>query len=85
MRILPFLFLLISSLATAAGAPWEYDPGPNPANTMGRELIYLHARIPFMPGLSETLLGKQKFRPAFGPVLWRMRQQPNSVKILFIG
>lgn len=65
--------------------PWAYDSGPLPDNKMGKELIDLVAQQPFMPGISKEIAGDQKFRPAFGPTLWRMVQKPNSVKILFIG
>lgn len=66
-------------------AAWAYDGGPNPDTEMGKELIDIVAKQPFMPGISEEITGEQKFRPAFGPTLWRMIQKPNSVKILFIG
>jgi hypothetical protein len=71
----------------AEGAPpkWSYDAGPDPKDAMGRELIDLNSSIPFYPGLSDSMMGSQKFRPAFGPIPWRMLQKPNSVKILFIG
>lgn len=65
--------------------PWDYDAGPSPAEKMGRALIDLNASIPYFPGVSWEVMGTQKFRPAYGPVAWRMRQEPNSVKILFIG
>lgn len=65
--------------------PWAYDPGPSPETAMGKELIDIVASQPYMPGISLDLTGKQKFRPAFGPTLWRMLQEPNSIKILFIG
>ncbi|MGE0173921.1 MAG: hypothetical protein AB7T49_14085 [Oligoflexales bacterium] len=64
---------------------WSYDAGPDPQSSMGRELIDLNSRIPYFPGLSMAIYGDQMFRPAFGPIPWRMMQQPNSVKILFIG
>jgi len=63
---------------------WSYDEGPL-QTAMGRELIKLHADIPYFPGLSSAIYGDQFFRPAFGPIPWRMMQQPDSVKILFIG
>jgi hypothetical protein len=66
-------------------APWAYDPGPDPNTEMGRELIDIVAAQPNMPGISIEMTGSQKFRPAFGPTLWRMIQKPNSVKILFLG
>lgn len=65
--------------------PWSYDPGPDANTAMGRELIDIVASQPNMPGISKEMTGSQKFRPAFGPTLWRMIQKPNSVKILFIG
>lgn len=65
--------------------PWSYDPGPDASTPMGRELIDIVASQPYMPGISYEMTGDQKFRPAFGPTLWRMIQKPNSVKILFIG
>lgn len=66
-------------------APWAYDPGPDPDTEMGRELIDIVAAQPNMPGISIEMTGAQKFRPAFGPTLWRMIQKPNSIKILFLG
>lgn len=67
------------------GPAWAFDPGPDPKTQMGQELIDIVADQPNMPDLSLSLTGRQKFRPAFGPTLWRMIQKPNSVKILFIG
>lgn len=64
---------------------WEYDGGPDPKSSFGKSLIDLHAATPYFPGLSNAIYGDQMFRPAFGPVVWRMMQKPNSVKILFIG
>ena len=66
-------------------SPWSYDAGPAPETPMGKELIDIVAAQPYMPGISKELTGDQKFRPAFGPTLWRMLQNPNSIKILFIG
>ncbi|MBS1986292.1 MAG: hypothetical protein JST16_19185 [Bdellovibrionales bacterium] len=65
--------------------PWSYDAGPDPATPMGRKLIDINAGIPSFPEISEAIMGDQKFRPAYGPIPWRMLQRPNSVKILFIG
>lgn len=65
--------------------PWAYDAGPNLKIPMGRELVDLVAAYPFMPEVSEQLLGEQKFRIHFGPTNWRMRHVQNSSKILFIG
>ncbi|WPU65160.1 uracil-DNA glycosylase family protein [Peredibacter starrii] len=79
------LVVLTSQVANAAMPIWSYDPGPNPRTKMGKELIDLTANIPNMPEISNQLMGDQKFRPAFGPVPWRMLQAPNKVKILFIG
>lgn len=64
---------------------WDYDAGPNPSDAVGKELIDLNSSIPYFPGLSTAIYGDQMFRPAFGPIVWRMMQKPNSVKILFIG
>lgn len=65
---------------------WSYDAGPNPETEMGRELIDITAKIPNMPEISTQIMGRsQKFRPAFGPIPWRMRQEPNKVKMLFMG
>lgn len=75
----------ISSVAPDPTTPWAYDPGPIPQTPMGKELIDIVAAQPYMPGISKELTGDQKFRPAFGPTLWRMLQEPNSIKILFIG
>ena len=87
MKRVGFLGLLALStqLAQAALPKWSFDAGPDPKTKMGKELIDLTAAIPNMPALSEKIMGEQKFRPAFGPVPWRMLQKPNSVKILFIG
>jgi len=65
--------------------PWDFDPGPDPNSKMGKELIDLVARQPFMPGISVEISVRQTFRPTYGPTLWRMIQEPNSIKILFIG
>jgi len=64
---------------------WSYDAGPDPKTAMGKELIDINSSIPHFPGISEEVTGDQKFRPVYGPIVWRMRQAPNSVKILFIG
>lgn len=78
---------LVCILSTAwANLPiWTYDAGPNPKTKMGKELIDLVSQIPDMPRLSVAVMGVQKFRPAYGPVPWRMLQEENKVKILFIG
>ena len=70
-------------------APWAFDPGPNVEAQ--KDLIDLHAEIPNFPGIALQIMrhryGRpmQKFRPAFGPIPWRMMLRPNHVKILFIG
>lgn len=79
------LLFITGQLAHAAMPIWSYDPGPNPNTKMGKELIDLTAAIPHMPEISNQVMGDQKFRPAFGPVPWRMLQDENKVKILFIG
>ena len=80
------LVFLYSVNAFCEMPKWSYDAGPNPNTLMGKELIDITARIPNMPEISNKLMGRnQKFRPAFGPIPWRMRQDENSVKMLFIG
>lgn len=64
---------------------WSYDPGPDPTKPEGKDLIDLHANIPYFPGLSNAIYGDQMFRPAFGPIPWRMMQEKNKIQILFIG
>ncbi|MBY0517672.1 MAG: hypothetical protein K2P81_12220 [Bacteriovoracaceae bacterium] len=85
MKKLALVLALISQSTWAAMPRWSYDAGPDPKTKMGKELIDLTAAIPNMPAMSEQIMGEQKFRPAFGPVPWRMLQKANSVKILFIG
>lgn len=85
-----FLFLtstfLTLSVAQAQLPKWSYDAGPNPNTQMGRELIDITANIPNMPEVSKQIMGrKQKFRPAFGPIPWRMLQGENQIKMLFLG
>ncbi len=85
-RFIIVLFTLMSSSVFAQLPNWSYDPGPNPEDKMGRELIDLVAGIPNMPAISKKIMGKkQKFRPAFGPIPWRMRLDKNAVKVLFMG
>ena len=78
---------VLSSQNVQAKLPaWSYDAGPNPDTTLGKELIDITANIPNMPEVSNKIMGrKQKFRPAFGPIPWRMLQEENKVKMLFIG
>ncbi len=77
--------------ATAIQPPWSYDTGPNLQakdefeRKMARELVDLTATIANAPKISSEVVGKQRFRPAYGPIPWRMLLKPNSVKILFIG
>ncbi|MBD65103.1 MAG: hypothetical protein CME62_07850 [Halobacteriovoraceae bacterium] len=76
----------ISASALAQMPQWSYDAGPDLTTMMGRELLDITADIPNMPEISDKIMGRsQKFRPAFGPIPWRMRQEANKVKILFIG
>lgn len=77
---------LLSFNATAQMPEWSYDPGPDPSTQMGKELIDLTANIPNFPQISDEIIGyRQKFRPAFGPIPWRMILEENKVKILFVG
>jgi hypothetical protein len=64
---------------------WSFDPGPDPTTEPGRRLIDLNSSIPYFPGLSDAVYGAQMFRPAFGPIPWRLVQDENTVQILFIG
>jgi hypothetical protein len=64
---------------------WSYDAGPSPQSDRGSKLIDLHANTPYFPGLSRAVYGDQMFRPAFGPIPWRMVQEKNKIQILFIG
>ena len=81
------LFSYFISFTSSAQMPeWSYDAGPDPKTKMGKELIDITASIPNMPEISKKIMGRsQKFRPAFGPIPWRMRQEENKVKILFMG
>jgi hypothetical protein len=79
------IFSVLSFPALANMPKWSYDAGPSTETQMGRELIDLTSDIPNMPEISYKLTKSQKFRPAFGPIPWRMRLEPNSVKMLFIG
>lgn len=81
------LFVVFIFQSALAQMPiWSYDAGPDVNTEMGKELIDLTAEIPNFPEISNKLIGrKQKFRPAFGPIPWRMRQDQNKTKILFIG
>lgn len=90
------LMKVISISSVYAQMPeWSYDQGPimgdescekQEIKSMGCELIDITAAIPNMPEISNKIMGrKQKFRPAFGPIPWRMRQEKNKVKMLFIG
>jgi hypothetical protein len=86
-KLFSFLNLLVLStqIAHASMPQWSYDAGPDPKTKLGKEIIDLVAAIPNMPEVSMKIMADQKFRPAFGPVNWRMLQGKNKVKILFIG
>ena len=100
LLFLLFVLLLSSTLVgqvlTSTAQPqarpeaWAYDPGPDVETQ--KDLINLYAKIPNFPAISLEIMryssyGRptQKFRPAFGPIPWRMMLKPNHVKILFIG
>lgn len=93
------VFSLVTPAFAHLDASWRYerpsksafDPGP-----ATQELIDLHARIPNYPGISKQIMRHtpdwdgdlgptQKFRPAYGPIPWRMLPEKNNTKILFIG
>lgn len=84
-----FIILVISTISLGAFGQmpiYSYDAGPSLDTEMGKELIDITAAIPNMPEVSRKIIGrKQKFRPAFGPIPWRMRLEENAVKILFMG
>lgn len=63
----------------------NYDEGFDPKDPMHRELLDILKGMPNMPALSDAMLIKQFFRPAFGPTLWRMMLKPNTMQALFIG
>ena len=76
---------------------FSFDPGPDLKTQ--KDIINLHSEIPYAPGISLEIMRhrfkerkgawrstpSQKFRPAYGPIPWRMILRPNNVKILFIG
>jgi len=68
-----------------APPPHAYDRGPDLSTEMGRELNDIMASIPDFRTVSGEVMTSQKFRYFFGPVMWRMLQDPNSIRILFIG
>jgi uracil-DNA glycosylase len=63
------------------GNPWEYDKGP-PKNLSWARLF---SETPNYRQLSREGLGSEKFRWHFGPMYYRGRLKPNSVKVLVIG
>jgi hypothetical protein len=87
LKGLVLLFNFVISFSSFAQvSEWSYDAGPDPKTIMGKELIDITASIPNMPEISTKIMGRsQKFRPAFGPIPWRMRQESNKVKMLFMG
>ncbi len=87
VKLLLSISLTVQAFAVQAKMPeWSYDAGPDVNTKMGRELVDITANIPNMPEVSKKIMGKkQKFRPAFGPIPWRMLQQKNKVKMLFLG
>ncbi len=74
--------------------PWDYDFIPDTPE--GKKLIDLYSNMPYFPAISEQIMREtfkyrngrwssyatQKFRPAFGPVPFRV---PKRMKMLFIG
>lgn len=69
----------------AANIPGAYEPGPNPNNPLGKEIIDLFATYPNVQAISEELLGYQKFRYIFGSSPYRGSYSKNSVGIFFLG
>lgn len=63
------------------GKPWDFDRGP----AHNRSWARLFAETPNYRGLSEAVLGSEKFRWHFGPMFYRGRLTDNDVKVLVIG
>ncbi|MHC4323256.1 MAG: uracil-DNA glycosylase family protein [Planctomycetota bacterium] len=63
------------------GNPWEYDSGPAKNLSWAR----LFSETPNYRQLSKTALGTEKFRWHFGPMYYRGRLKPNTVKVLIVG
>ncbi len=63
------------------GNPWDYDPGP----AKNLSWIRLFSETPNYRQLSKEALSKEKFRWHFGPMYYRGRLTPNSVKVMIIG
>ncbi|MEN8229431.1 MAG: uracil-DNA glycosylase family protein [Bacteroidota bacterium] len=63
------------------GNPWDYDPGPAKNLSWAR----LFSETPNYRQLSNTALGKEKFRWHFGPMYYRGRLKPHSVRVMIIG
>lgn len=63
------------------GYPWDYDPGP----AKNLSWIRLFSETPNYRQLSKEALAKEKFRWHFGPMYYRGRLTPNSVKVFIIG
>lgn len=65
------------------GSPWEYDPGP-PKN---KDWAKLFAETPNYRrlGIEKVAGATEQFRWHFGPMFYRGRLTPNSVKVLVIG
>src|SRR5690606_33198949 len=68
------------------GKRWEYDPGP----TADTKWAQLFAETPNYRGLGIKVLGgramsDEKFRWVYGPMYYRGRLTPSSVKVFVIG
>lgn len=84
--LLVCLFTGTAAAQTRGGPPpWEFNPGPDPATKMGRELVDIYAELPEYMAISDAMMEKQKFRYTFGMMLTRTYFEPNNVKVLFIG
>jgi hypothetical protein len=82
--------LILSQSLTAMadprrGSPAEYDPGPSPRSRWPS----LFAETPNYRALGLAVLGdageREKFRWTFGPMYYRGRLAPSSVKVFIIG
>jgi uracil-DNA glycosylase len=71
----------MDDLRAGRGDPWEHDPGPPPNRRWAR----LFAETPNYRGLSEKVLGRERFRWQFGPVFYRGRLADKEARVLVVG
>lgn len=66
---------------TGRGTPWEFDAGP----AASLRWSSLFAATPNYRALGVARTGKELFRWHYGPMLYRGRLDPGTVKVLVIG